>query len=100
MAKKDSFITDVVTITNQLAKYYTDRSDELHKSYFDNGYNAGGANEITDADVQALYADMTAADFTQAISLMEQMNNLMENRAVTQADWQASVNAVRISGLV
>ena len=100
MAKKNSFISDVVTMTNSLAKYYTDRSDELHKSYFDNGYNTGGSNEITEADVQAIYSDMTLADFTAAISLMEQLNNLMENRAVAQADWQASVNKVRISGLV
>ena len=100
MAKKDSFITDVVTMTNSLAKYYTDRSDELHKSFFDNGYNVGGANQITESDIQAIYSDMTLADFTAAISLMEQLNNLMESRAVVTADWQASVNKVRISGLV
>ena len=100
MAKKDSFINDVIQSTNSLAKYYTDRSNELHKSFFDNGYNVGGANEITDADIQALYPDMTAGDFFGAISLMEQINNLTGNAAVTQADWAAAINKVRISGLV
>ncbi len=96
MSKQDAFITDVVTITNQLAKYYTDRSVELHKSYFDNSFNTS----INDAAVDALYPGMTAADFTGAISLMEQINNLIGNSAVTQSDWLSTINKVRISNLV
>ena len=94
--KKDSFITDVITSTNSLAKYYTDRSNELHKSYFDNNYST----EITQDDLDRLYPGISLADFTGAISLMEQINNLTGNAAVTTADWAAAINKVRISGLV
>ena len=96
MSKKDAFINDVISMTNSLAKYYTDRSDELHKSYFDNNF----ATEITQDDLDRLYPGVSLTDFTGAISLMEQINNLTGNRAVTQADWLAAINKVRISGLV
>ena len=94
--KKDAFITDVITSTNALAKYYTDRSVELHKSYFDNGYDT----TILQADIDRLYPGMSLADFQGAISLMEQINNLTGNNAVVQADWLAAINKVRISGIV
>lgn len=94
--KKDAFITDVVTMTNGLAKFYTDRSREIHKSYFDNGYNAS----VTQEDLDRLFPNMTVADFTAAITMMGEMNNFTGNLPVAQADYQATINKVRITGLV
>ena len=100
MSKKSGHITEVVTMTNMLARYYSDKSTEIHKAYFDNEYGSGGANEITDADIQSVFPDLTVADFTGAINLMAQVNNLMGNNAVSQADWLSTVNKVRIHGVV
>ena len=76
-----------------------DRSEEVHKSYFDNGYNTGGT-AITEPEIQELYPNMSLADFQGAINLMDQMNNLMSNSTVTASDWLSTVNKVRITGLV
>lgn len=96
MSKESAYITKVVTTVNMLAKYVTDISPELHKEYFDNGYNSS----IDDAAVAAVFEGMTAADFTAAITLLEQLNNFTGNSAVATADYAASINKVKVHGLV
>ena len=100
MSRKTAYIEDIMRVVNTLSKYITDRGPELHKMYFDNGYNSGGSDEITDADIQALYPDVTAADFTAGITLIGELNNFTGNQPVTQADYLATLNKLRISGLV
>ena len=94
--KKDTFIADVMTMTNQLSKYYTDRSREIHKSYFDNGHNTG----ITQEDLDRLYPGVTLADFTAGITMMGELNNFTGGQPVAAADYQATINKQRITGLV
>lgn len=96
MSKESAYITKVVTTINMLAKYVTDVSPELHKEYFDNGYNSS----IDDAAVDAVFPGMTASDFTGAITLLAQLNNFIGNSAVATADYAASANKVRVHGLV
>lgn len=96
MSVESEYINKVVTTVNMLAKYTTDISNELHKEYFDKSYNTS----INDAAVGAVFEGMTAADFTGAITLLDQLNNFTGNSAVTQADYAASINKVRVHGLV
>lgn len=96
MSQESAYINKVVTTVNLLAKYITDISPELHKEYFDNGFNIS----IGDGTVGAVFDGMTAADFTAAITLLEQLNNFTGNSAVTQGDYAASINKVRVHGLV
>lgn len=96
MSLESAYINKVVTTVNLLAKYVTDISPELHKEYFDNGYNIS----IGDGTVGAVFEGMTAADFTGAITLLDQINKFTGNSAVTQGDYAASINKVRVHGLV
>ena len=72
-----------------------DGLDELDGEYFDQGYNGAGADPIIDADVAAY--SITAAQFTNVITLMQQLQNFFANTAVTTGDYAATVNAVRRS---
>lgn len=96
MSQESAYITKVVSTINMLSKYVTDISTELHKEYFDNAYNSS----IDDAAVNAVFEGMTASDFTGAITILEQLNNFTGNSAVTQADYAASINKVKVHGLV
>ena len=63
--------------------------------YFDNGYNSGGANPITDADLTAAGLPFNAAQLGSLVTFVEQFDNLLEGQATVAADYSATLNVVR-----
>jgi hypothetical protein len=71
-----------------------DKLADLHSVYFDRGYNSsGGSNPITDDDLSSL--GITAVQLANLITLAEQFANFLNNAAVIQADYDATLNAIR-----
>jgi hypothetical protein len=70
-----------------------DRLDDLVTVYFDRGYNSGGANGIDDSDLTSL--GITAAQLGGLITLAQQLSNFRNNQAVTTADYDVTLNALR-----
>jgi len=60
------------------ATRFSDMADDiaaLQEVWFDRGYNSGGADELTDADVEAL--GITAADVTGMITFAGALETFM-----------------------
>ena len=93
MDKKISFGQKVQELTNALANVM-DHVSTVEKAYFDRGYNVGGSNEIIDADILP-NIQLSAADLTNAITLLSQFKNFCFSQAVTQADYAATINKIR-----
>ena len=90
--QKTAYIVELIRDAVALAPIM-DKLADRNKEYFDNGYNSGGADQIADADV-ATY-DITAAEFTNYITLMGQLNNFFTNSAVTTGDYGSTINKLR-----
>jgi hypothetical protein len=92
MASKITWGTQAQTDATTLAQV-ADRLANLESVYFDRGYNSGGSDPIGDIDVASL--GVTAAQLGSLITLIQQLNNFLGNSAVTTADYDATLNAVR-----
>lgn len=90
--QKKAFIVELIRDAQTLASV-ADKVADQENEYFDAGYNGGGADAIADADLAA--HDMTAAEFTAYITLIQQLNNFMTNAAVTAADYISTLNKMR-----
>ena len=66
---------------------------DIYSIYFDRTYNSGGADEITDADLEAFEFD--AATLAGVITLSEQLDKMLNNQAVAQADYDQTLNKMR-----
>lgn len=92
--RKKAFIRHVVRRVQEMVAIADDVAD-LENEYFDNGYNSGGGDAVTDGDM-AIH-DLTAAQFGSLITVMQQFDKLMTNQVVTQGDYIANLNAARRS---
>lgn len=70
-----------------------DKLADVESVYFDRGYDAGGANPIIDADIVSL--NITAVQLAAFITLAQQVSNFLGNLAVTQADYDVTLNVIR-----
>lgn len=61
---------------------------QLEGIYFDRTYSAIVDTDLADVEV-------TAVQLTDAINLIAQIKNLMDNNVVTQGDWDAKLNIIR-----
>ena len=91
-ASKQQFIMNLQNASNDLLRAHLAFQD-LYNYYFKNGFNAGGANVITDEDV-AQY-NLKAADVTNGITLAEQMNNFFDGAQVAPADYETTLQNLR-----
>lgn len=67
---------------------------KLIGTYFDLGFNVGGADPIVAGDITHVNYD--AADLGSYVTLMQQLDNLFENSSVTAADYGATLNKMRL----
>jgi hypothetical protein len=91
MTKKITFTMQARSDATTMAQLANSLAD-IVSVYFDRGYNSGGADPITDGDLDGL---ITAAELEALITLSQQFANFLGNAAVTQADYDATLNAVR-----
>lgn len=89
--RKTSFIREVIRDMQLLAEMRKRWSNQINE-WQDNGYAAGGSDQITDTDVAG--ADITAAQLASCINLIENFEKLATNIAPTTGDYAATLNAV------
>lgn len=92
MSQKESFVQKLQGAATQLAQT-ADVFVDLETVYFDRGYNTGGANAIGDVDIES--TGLTAAQVASLITLGQQLTNFLNNQTVTEADYDATLNAAR-----
>lgn len=92
MSKKNEFVNEFKLQATSLAQIIA-RCEELEDIYFDRGYNSGGADAITDADISS--TGLTAAQVGSLITLGQQIVNFRDNAAVTTGDYGATLNVAR-----
>lgn len=91
-ASKATFIDNLQSYANLLLQAKLGFED-LVDTYFKNGFNSGGANEIVNGDVSA--NNLTAAKVASAITMAQQLANFFGNAAVTQGDYEATLQQIR-----
>ena len=89
---KVEFIKAMQAEATALAKA-AERLIDLREVFFDRGYNGGGADAITNADLG--FAGLNTTTFDGVVNFITQLNNFLNNAAVSQADWFANLNKVR-----
>lgn len=92
MSNKIVFSQKGQEVSNALAKAANDLEDFV-STFFDRGYNIGGADQIVDADIASLGID--AATLNSFVTTAQQLANFFGNAAVTQGDYDSSVNKMR-----
>ncbi len=66
---------------------------DLNETWFDRGYNSGGANAFVDGDLTSF--GITAVQLADFINFCGQVNTLLDNGEPFQADWLKTLNLVR-----
>lgn len=89
--KKTAYIRQVVSDCQALANLGREWAN-YDNEYADNGYASAGSNPITDANVSPY--DMTAAQFTSLITLMQNFEKLRTNQVPTTGDYAATLHAI------
>jgi hypothetical protein len=92
MASKLIFATQSQEQATTMAQL-GDKLADILSVYFDRGYNSGGSNPITNDDLASL--GITAAQLGDMVTLAEQFANFLGNVAVTPADYDSTLNAIR-----
>ena len=81
------------SVATSLAQAAND-ADDIVSVYFDRGYDSGGSDQIVDGDIiEGL--NITAAQLGLLITLFQQLAKFVGNAAVTQADYDATLNVIR-----
>lgn len=88
-AKKEAFIRHLARRMQEQDTIF-DEAPDIESEFFDLGYNVGGANEIVDADVSVY--NLTAANISSAITLIQQLKNMEAGAAVATANYGATTN--------
>src|SRR5262245_339509 len=93
MTRKSDFVNNLQVNVNLLARVIDD-ARALTTQWFAEGYNLGGAEELTEADL-AEFGGLTVADVMGGIILSEQVENLNDNQPVAQADYASTIAKLR-----
>lgn len=92
MSQKSKFAAQVRATATKLAQA-ANEAEDIGSIYFDRTYNGGGADAIVDGDVAS--ENLTAAKVASFITLAAQFANFTGNAAVTQGDYNSTLNKVR-----
>lgn len=92
MSQKTQFAGQLRATATKLAQAINE-ADDIVSIYFDRGYNSGGASQIVDNDVAS--ENLTAANIASFITAAQQLANYANNAAVSQGDYDSTINKVR-----
>lgn len=72
--------------------------DDIFQTYFDKGFNSGGADELVAGDLTGTPWDgaVTMTEIGNTVTGFEQYLKFMDNEAVTTGDYSGVFNAVKI----
>lgn len=90
--QKQTYIQQQLNAATQL-QAVCDQLIDFATPYFPRGYNAGGSDPITDADLVSF--GLTAADFTNLITLSGDLAKFLGNEAVSTGDRAAILAKLR-----
>lgn len=93
--EKERFADNLLDLAAKLIDVM-DASEQFENTYFDLGFNSGGADPIIDGDVSSRL--ITAAEVESFITFIQQYRNFIGNTAVSQGDYAATLNALRHVG--
>ncbi len=92
MADKIKFANQTQAFCTSLATLFKNAKD-LDGVYFSEGFDGGGSDPITDADLVSL--GITAAEVSATDTMLQQITNFQNNIAVVTGDYKVTVNAMR-----
>lgn len=92
MADKSRYASTIQNKATEIAGLGSELQ-AIFETYFDRGYNGGGANPITDGDLVEL--GLTAGDIAAFITLAENFGKFLNNQAAFQSDYQSTINKIR-----
>jgi hypothetical protein len=92
ISEKERCARDLMGSLDQLRTVYQNFKT-TNTAYFENGFNIGGADEITDADL--LNLNLTSADLINAVTLLQNYENLMEGIAVTVTPFKTVLSRLK-----
>ena len=90
--RKLAYIREVVRGIQSIIPFLDDLAN-LENEYFDNGYDGAGADPIVDANLTI--HNLTATEFGNGITLMQQLEKFRTNQAVTTGDYALTINDFR-----
>jgi hypothetical protein len=89
---KVAFAQEAQVLCTDLAEV-SERMTSVFNTYFDRGYNSGGADPIVDGDLTSL--GVTASQIAAFITLAENINKFFDNQASLQSDYGSTINGLR-----
>lgn len=89
---KSAFINQLLITSTALAQTF-DMANALISTYFDRGYGAGGANELTAADLEGV--GLSPAHIALGVTLFQQLQAMRNSAAITVGDYDATLNQLR-----
>ena len=92
ISEKERCARDLMGSLDQLRAVYQNFKT-TNTAYFENGFNVGGADEITDADL--LNLNLTSADLISALTLLQNYENLMEGIAATVTPFKTVLSRLK-----
>lgn len=90
MSRETDFAVSIQEMATTLAKT-ADTMKNLTDTYFDRGFNGS----LTNTALSSVVPSITAADVTSFITLSQQFDNFLNNAAVSQGDYDATLNKIR-----
>jgi len=92
MASKETLAISAQKATNNLVKALSD-IEGARSAYFSRGYDSAGSDPIVDGDISML--GISAVDLAAFVTMATQLLNFTNNVAVTQADYQITIDNMR-----
>lgn len=89
---KTEYAMELIWRMQQLAEV-AEACPNLEAEYFDAGYGSGGANEITEEDLETV--GCTVAELTSLITVCQQVHKLLNNQATAQGDYSVNLNRIK-----
>jgi hypothetical protein len=91
---EQQFAEDVQAAMTAIVQAY-EVMEAAERIYFARGWNSGGANEITDADLTAAGFQFDAATLGASITVAQQVGLLLTNQATTPGNYISTLDKMR-----
>ncbi len=98
-SQKNGYVRLMQQEINRLAGSYY-KLIQFESIYFDRGFNSGGADAISDSDLDGSVVgdtntNITASELGSGITMIQQLKNFVTNAAVVQGDYESTISNLR-----
>lgn len=95
MSEQATFIKNLADLGDKLYLEY-ERAKSTYDLFWANGFNSGGAKALGTEHITESGVETDLNEITSMMTLVEQLANFYENRAVAQADYKSTLNKIRM----